>query len=377
MSLRRTWAMLRKELRHILRDPRSLIMTLGLPLFLMLLFGYALNLDLDRISTLIYDADGSPASRDLIGHFQGSRFFEVKGIVGSYQEVENAIDRNQVLLAIAIPRDYGRLVGGNNPVSVQILVDGSDSNTASIAMSYAETVIQHYSFQLRARGQQQHAGFVPRLPVDTRLSIWYNETLESKNFVVPGLIAVILMVIATLPASLSVAREWEMGTMEQLLATPIRPGEMILGKMGAFFLVGVADAVISTAVAIYIFEVPFRGSMALLAATSCVFLCGCTLWGLLLSSIATSQFMAFQMAMVSSFLPAFLLSGFIYLIDNMPLAIQALTWMVPARYFVTLVRAIFQKGVGVEVLWAELLFLTGFTLVVFLLATRSVRRRIG
>ncbi len=377
MRIGRTWAMLLKELRHISRDPRSLGMALVLPLFLMLLFGYALNLDLDRIPTMIYDADRTPESRALIQNFEGSRFFDVRGVTDNYRDIENAIDRNQVLLGIAIPPDYARTLGGAGHAEVQFLADGSDSNTASIALGYAETVVQTYGFQLRTRGQQQLAGFTPQIPVEARIRIWYNETVESKNFVVPGLIAVILMVISSLPTALTIAREWEMGAMEQLMSTPLRPAEMILWKMGAYFVVGAIDTIISVAVAIYVFKVPFRGDMALLAGSAAIFLCGAMCWGLLLSSIAKSQFMAFQMGMVSSFLPAFLLSGFIYLIENMPAAIQVMTRMIPARYFVTLVRSIFQKGVGLEVLWPELAFLSGFSLIVLILSTLAMRKKMG
>jgi ABC-2 type transport system permease protein len=377
MSIRRTGAMLGKELRHILRDPRSLIMALVLPIFLMLLFGYALNLDLDRIPTMIHDADHSQDSRELVQAFQGSRFFEVRGVVDSAEDIERAIDRDQAILGIVIPQDYSRKLAAGSRVDVQILADGSDSNTASIALGYAETVIQTFGFQLRTRNQEQRAGFTPALPVEPRIRVWYNDTLESKNFVVPGLIAVILMVIASLPTALTIAREWEMGTMEQLLSTPLRPAEMILGKMGAYFVVGAIDTAMSVVVSIRVFDVPFRGDMFLLAATSGVFLCGAMGWGLLLSSVAKSQFMAFQMGMVSSFLPAFLLSGFIYLIDNMPVAIQVITRLTPARYFVTLVRAIFQKGVGLEILWPELLFLAAFSLVVFVLSTLAMKRRMS
>ena len=366
-----------KELRHILRDPRSLLMALALPLFQLLLFGYALNLDVDRITTMIYDGDRSPASRDLINTFEGSRFFQVRAVVPNYSQIEQAIDSNQALLGIVIPNDYSKQVAAGNHTEIQVIADGSDSNTASIALAYVETVVQTQSARLRIHIQKQHAGFTPVLPVEGRVRVWYNDTLESKNFVVPGLVAIILMIIASLLTSLTIAREFEIGTMEQLLSTALRPADIILGKMGAFFLVGIIDTVMSVLVAIYVFDVPLRGSVLLLAATSCVFLFGAMSLGLLISSLAESQLVAFQVGMVTSFLPGFLLSGFIYTISNMPAPIQAITRVIPARYFVTIVRAIFQKGVGLEVLLPDVLFLIAFSSITFFLSIAALRKRMG
>ena len=378
MKVQRVAAICRKEFRHILRDPRSLVMALVLPLVLMLLFGFALNLDLDRVPTVVFDADRTADSRDLIQSFRGSRFFDIRQPAASYQALERAIDRNQALIGIVIPVGYSeRVSSAAGPTGVQVIVDGSDANTASIAMSYAESVIQHYAVRLRSASLEQGAGLKLTMPVETRVRIWYNNTLESKNYVVPGLIGVILMIIASLLTSLTVAREWETGTMEQLRATPLRPGELVLGKMLAFFVVGVIDTVVAVMTGIYLFQVPFEGSALLLAVSSGVFLCGTLFWGIYLSSLAQNQMMAFQMGMASSFLPAFLLSGFIYVIDSMPPAIQWITRVVPARYFVTIIRAIFQKGVGLEVLWLEFLLLTLYAILVFLLAARALRRRMA
>jgi ABC-2 type transport system permease protein len=377
MNVRRTRAMFHKEFRHILRDPRSLLMALGLPLLLLLLFGYALNLDVDRIPTLVYDADRSAVSRELIQQFQGSRFFDIRGYVDSYAAIEKSIDRNQILMGLAIPRDYSRRIGAGDRADVQILLDGSDSNTASIALGYTESVMRSYAFALRSEDTNRRAGLRPDVPVDARLRVWYNPTLESKNYIVPGLIAVILMIIAALLTSLTVAREWEMGTMEQLLSTPVRPAEIVLGKMLAFFVVGAADVAISVLVGIGIFHVPFRGSLLLLAATACIFLTGAFFWGILLSALTKSQLLAYQLGVLSTFLPSFLLSGFIYAIESMPPVIQAISFALPARYFVGILKGIFLKGVGLEVLMGETAFLTVFSVLVFLLATRKLRQKLA
>ena len=377
MSIRRTRAMAIKEFKHIVRDPRSLIMALALPLLYLMLFGYALSLDVDRIQTYIYDADQSAFSQELIRRFTGSRFFGIAGHVGDYRTIERGIDTGKILMGVVIPRDYGKQVGRAQTAEVQILVDGSDSNTASIALGYAESLVRAYSFELRSQGQNRRGGQRVDPPIDLRLRVWYNSSLESRNYVVPGLIAVILQIIAALLTSLTIAREWEMGTMEQLLSTPLRPAEMVTGKMLAFFAVGIVDMIVAITVGVFIFRVPMRGSVLLLIATSCVFLFGALFWGIFISAVAKSQLMAYQMGILSSFLPAFLLSGFVYSVENMPVVIQIISHVVPARYFVTILKGIFLKGVGLEVLWLDVLFLIAYATIVFLLATRKITGKLA
>lgn len=377
MSYRRLRAVLVKELHHITRDSRSLGMALAVPVMMLLLYGYALSLDVDQVPTLIYDQDGTAASRDLIKQFQGSRFFDVRGIVSGYGPIEWGIDSNQILMGVVIPRDYSQNVGSSREAPVQILLDGSDSNTASIVLGYAETVVRTYSLQLRTDMQNRRGGEHGSPPVDARLRVWYNSSLESKNYVVPGLIAVILQIIAALLTSLTIAREWEMGTMEQLLSTPLRPAEMVLGKMLAYFVVGVADSLMAVLVGIFVFGVPLRGSIPLMAASLCVFLVGVLFWGVFVSATAKTQLQAYQMGILSSFLPAFLLSGFVYEIQTMPPVIQVVTYIIPARYVVTLMKGIFLKGVGLGILWEELGFLTLYATILFLLATRKVNQKLA
>jgi ABC-2 type transport system permease protein len=377
MNARRTRAMFLKECRHIARDSRSLIMALILPMFQMLLFGYALNLDVDRIPTLIYDADHSADSRALIERFRGSRFFEIEGFVDNYAAIEKAVDKSKVLIGLAIPRDYSQRIGAGDQANVQVLLDGSDSNTASIALSYVESLVQNYALQVRSAGQERRAGLPLTPPVEARLRVWYNSTLESSNYIVPGLIAAMMMVIAALLTSLTIAREWEMGTMEQLLSTPVRASEIVVGKMLAFFVVGLVDTLIAVLVGIFVYGVPFRGSAWMLALSTMIFLAGAFFWGILVSAVARSQLFAFQMGLVTTFLPAFLLSGFLYAIENMPVPIQIITHVVPARYFVTIVRGIFLKGIGMRLLWGQLLFLAVFAGLVFWMAERKMRQKLA
>jgi ABC-2 type transport system permease protein len=376
MSWQRIGAIFKKELRHIVRDPRSLGLALVQPLVMLLLFGSALSLDVDRIPTLVYDADQTSASRELVRQFQGSKYFEVEGFVGSNRAVERGIDKNRILVGLIVPRDYAKHVAAGQVADFQILLDGSDSNTASIALSYVNALVQDYGNKLRATALSRHAGRSLPLPVDFQVRIWYNSSLESKNFVVPGLVAVILVVIAGMLASLTIAREWEMGTMEQLLSTPVRPAELVLAKMLAFFTVGAVDTTIAVLVGVFVFDVPFRGSVWMLALTSCLFLSGVFFWGILISALAKTQLVAYQVGVATTFLPSFLLSGFIYSIDNMPKVVQGITHIVPARYFVTILRGIFLKGVGPAVLWGNMLLLVCFMVGVFFLATWRLSQKL-
>ena len=377
MSYRRLRAVWIKELHHIVRDARSLTMALAVPVMMLVLFGFALSLDVDRIPTLVCDQDGTQASHDLIRQFRGSRYFTITGFVADTDAIDRAIDRNQVLMGVVIPRNYSRDAGLGRQAPVQILLDGSDSNTASIALGYAETLVRNYSLALRSDMQNRRGGGAAVPPVDARLRVWYNSSLESKNYVVPGLIAVILMIIAALLTSLTIAREWEMGTMEQILSTPLRPVEMVLGKMLAYFVVGLADAAIAVVVGLAVFQVPLRGSVLLLAVSTCVFLFGALFWGIFVSAAARTQLQAYQIGILTSFLPAFLLSGFVYSIDDMPPVIQAISRIVPARYFVTILKGIFLKGSGLRILWGELGFLALYAAIVFLLATRKLSRKLA
>jgi len=373
VNLRRTRAMAGKELRHIWRDSRSLIIALALPVIMLLLFGYALSLDVDQIPTLIFDSDGSPESRALIARFEGSRYFEILGSVDDYRTIESSIDREECLIAVVIPKEFSRNLLTGKEVQVQLIIDGSDSNTASIALGYAEALVASHASALQSA---QEGGKQAPLPVEARLRVWYNSDLKSQNYIVPGLLAVILMIISALLTSLTIAREWEMGTMEQLLSTPLRPAELVLGKMSAYFAVGAIDTVIVIVVGVIIFEVPLRGNLFFLAVSCFIFLFGALCWGILISAIAGSQLLAYQLGMMTSFLPAFLLSGFIYSIENMPTPIQMFTFLVPARYFITLLKGIFLKGIGFELLALEVAFLTAFATLVFLTATRMVKRTV-
>jgi ABC-2 type transport system permease protein len=377
MNLRRTRAVARKEFLHILRDPRSLILALALPSLMLLLFGYALTLDVDRIPTLVYDYDHTAESRELISRFQGSRYSEILGSIGNYQEIEQRVNRDECMLGVVIPQDYARNLLTGRVAPVQLLIDGSDSNTASIALGYANSVIQTYALELLSRGQNRRGGGYIAAPLEGRLRVWFNSELKSKNYIVPGLIGLIMMIIGALLTSLTLAREWEMGTMEQLLSTPLRAPEVALGKMIAYFSLGITDMLITIVAGVMVFQVPMRGSYLFLLATGCIFLVGALFWGIMLSAAARTQLVAYQLAMLTSFLPAFLLSGFIFAIENMPLPIRIVTYLFPTRYFVTILKGIFLRGVGLEVLYMEVILLAIYAGVVFLIATKKLKQKVA
>ncbi|MBT8212311.1 MAG: ABC transporter permease, partial [Acidimicrobiia bacterium] len=358
MNLRRLWAVARKETIHIIRDPRSLGMGIAIPMLLLVLFGYALTLDVDDVPLVVWDQSETPASRDLISGFEGSRYFSLRGFVESYAEVEDTIDRGLALVAVVVPVEFGRGLGDGRAPTVQILVDGSDANTAGLAIGYAESVVKRWGQHAAVEKLQRLGSRSPVLPLDVRHRVWFNADMESKNYIIPGLIAVIMMVIASLLTSLTVAREWETGTMEQVISTPLKGPELILGKFLPYFAIGMVDVLIAVLMGQFLFQVPLRGNVVLLFGMAAVFLTGALSLGLVISIVTKSQLLASQLAMVLTFLPAFLLSGFMYDIGNMPRAIQVLTHVVPARYFVALLKGIYLKGVGLEILAPHALLLT-------------------
>jgi len=376
-ALVRTAAMARKEGLHILRDPRSLLMALAVPVLMLLLFGYALTLDVDRIPTLVWDQDRTPQSRELLERFAGSRYFQLIGEADNYLAIDRCIDSGRCLLALIIAPGYGRDLLANRKAEVQAVLDGSDSNTASIAQGYIEALARAYAFELRVQALDRKGGGKLEPPVDPQLRVWYNTELRSRNYIVPGLIAIILIIIAALLTSLTIAREWENGSMEQLLSTPVRAHEIVLGKMSAYFVLGLFNTLVTMSVGVFLFDVPLRGNPLLVLLTSSVFLIGGLFWGVFLSAVSRSQLMAYQLAMLTSFLPAFLLSGFIFALENMPLVIQIISYFFPSRYFIAILRGLFLKGVGLQVFWLEALLLALYALGIFAAASRKLRQKIG
>ena len=376
LSLRRTLAMARKETLHIIRDGRSLGMAIAMPMLLLLLFGYALTLDVDRVPMIVWDQDQTQLSRDFISRFTGSRYFALHSGASNYSQIERAIDSREALVALVIPTDFAARIATHREVPVQMIFDGSDSTTATIAIGYAEAVTQTFSQEVVLNRLKRAGGPSISPPLEVRPRVWFNEDMSSRNYIVPGLIAVIMMVIAALLTSLTVAREWERGTMEQLISTPVKGWELIVGKLLPYFAIGMLDVSLAMVMGELLFQVPLRGSAALVFAMAAIFLAGALSMGILISIVTKNQLVANQLAVVTTFVPSFLLSGFMYAIANMPVAIQVITYVIPARYFVALLKGIYLKGVGLEILGLEAGLLTVFGIIMGLVANRKFKKKL-
>jgi ABC-2 type transport system permease protein len=380
MSPRRLFAVARKETLQLRRDPRSLVLAFVLPLLLLVLFGYAITWDVREIATAALDQDRSDRSRELLDAFTASGYFRIERHLTGAAEIAPLLDRGEARLVLVVPPGFARELagagaaggaGGSAPAPLQAILDGSDANTATIALGYARGVVAGFSERLR-----RQAGLSAAPPLEVRSRVWYNEELESRNMIVPGLVAVIMMIIAAMLTSLTIAREWERGTMEQLAATPVTRLEVVLGKLLPYLAIGLLDVVASAVLGVALFGVPFRGNPALLMVLSFFFLLGSLGLGMFISAVTRSQLLATQVAMVATFLPAFLLSGFMFAISVMPAALQAITFVVPARYFLVVTRGIFLKGVGIEVLRVQGLLMVAYAAVGLALAVLSFRKEL-
>ncbi len=378
MNLTRTFAMARKEARQIVRDRRALYLALGIPAMLMILFGYALSLDVDNIPLGVWDQDNSQQSREFLSRLTSSGYFRIVFRTNSYSDIVRAIDKNQINVGLVIPYNFSRNLKYGRSTTIQALVDGSDSTRAGIGMGYLESIIALFEDDFRKSALTRQA-VEDRivLPVDAHIRLMYNPELKSRNNIIPGLIAIIMMVIAALLTSLTIVREKETGTLEQLISTPIKSNELIVGKLIPYFSLAYVDLVMVYLMGEYVFKVPFRGSLFLMFFSSSLFLVGAMSLGFFISVIAQNQFFATQLALLGTFLPAFILSGFVFPIGNMPQLLQAVTYLVPARHLIVILRGIYLKGVGVEILAMPIVILAIFGLFVTLTATRRLSKRIA
>jgi ABC-2 type transport system permease protein len=371
MSLTRLLAIARKEVVQILRDARSLIIVVLMPVVLVLLFGYGVNLDLKGLPIYVLDQDGSKQSQDLLKHFQASEYFYVARVVNGYAELTRAIDDGHAKMGIVVPWDFSQRLRDGRPVEIQALVDGSDDNTANVLIGYSEAVVQGYSAQMQIDWLRERGVSIQPASMNVETRTWYNEDLESSAFIIPGVLALVMSVIGAFLTSLTIAREWERGTMEQLISTPVTAMEIMLGKLAPYF-----DTIISALIAIYWFQVPFRGSWVTLMIASAMFMVVVLSMGFFISVLAKTQFAASQIALLITFLPAFLLSGFLFSIEQMPIVLQWITRILPARYYVSVLKNIFLKGAPMAMLYADLIPLVVFTLVLATVATRSFHKRL-
>lgn len=369
MNANRVRAIARKETIQIRRDPLSLALAFFMPVMLLFIFGYAITMDVDRLTTVVCDRDGSSLSREIVRGIEASGYFTVVAHVKDPALIDRALDEGSARVALSIPEDFSRYARTGGDPQFQVIVDGSDSNTATIALGYLNGALE-----LAAR----RAGLASLEPViDVRPRVWYNPELKSRNFIVPGLIAVIMAIIVSLLTSLTIAREWERGTMEQLVSTPVKPAELVVGKLAPYFAIGIIDTILSIVIVVALFGVPLKGSVLLLLFISSLFLFGGLSLGILLSIVTRSQLAASQISVITSYLPALLLSGFMFSIVNMPVPLQAITYLVPARYFVSAIKGIFLKANTAGMLLAEMGLLALFAVIVFTLAVKRFKKRVA
>jgi ABC-2 type transport system permease protein len=376
MSLKRILAMTRKEVIQIWRDPLSLMIIILMPLIQLLIFGYAVNLDIKHIPLCVYDRDGTQTSQDLLKHFQATDYFDIVHVSDSYRDIVQHIDYGVCTVAVVVPPRFAETLRSSSQARVQELLDASDANTANIAMSYALSIVQDYSSQVQIDWRERHGLAAVALGVTFQPRTWFNENLESMSNIVPGVVAMVMAVVGAFLTSLTIAREWERGTMEQLISTPIAKLEIQIGKLAPYFAIGITDTAVCASVAVWWFGVPFRGSWTVLFACSMLFLVVVLSLGYLISVTAKSQLGASQLAMLATFLPTFLLSGFLFPIDQMPVVVQWITIVLPARYYVFILRNVFLKGTAVRLMAGQLVALAIIAVVLITLATRAFHKRL-
>lgn len=353
MSFIRIYTIALKEFYHLLRDFRSLYLAFAIPLLLILLFGYALSLDVDNVKIMVLDHDRTHLSRNFVGQLDASTYFKVHGYLQHEREATNFLDHGSATMIIIIPRNWTRNIMENRDAPMQILIDGSDPNYASISAGYINAFVSRYNTRLLF-DFLNHKG-MKRInpPVEGKIRIWFNEDLESRNFIVPGIIAIIIMIVGAMLTSLVIAREYENGTMETIFSLPIRAGEFLVGKSIPYFFIGMTDVFMAVLMGQLLFGVVIKSSFWLLIVASSLYLSVALSLGLLISILTKSQLVANQMAILITYLPSLMLSDFVFPIVNMPKALQAVTIVVPARYFIDILNGLYLRNIGWSILWPD------------------------
>jgi ABC-2 type transport system permease protein len=362
-----------KELIELRADPRLFGIVIIAPILQLTILGYAATTDVKNVPIVFVDPDRSVESRELITRFEASDNFTVVDVLDSTDQIDDWLDGGRAWMALSIQPDYGRRIAGGNTAAIQVIADGTDSNSTTVALSYARTLVAGYAQELRT----ERTGVPPLAPITVSVRVWFNPDLESRVFMIPGIVAMLLLVITTNLSAMAIVREKELGTLEQLNVTPIARWELILGKLLPYALVGMLDVVLVLIVAIVWFEVPMRGSLLLLFAMSSVYLLTTLGLGLFVSTISATQQQASMTTVFFFLTPMMYLSGFIFPIENMPDWIQPLTFLIPLRYFLVILRGIFLKGVGLEVLWPQALALLVWGVAIVTLATLRSSKRLA
>lgn len=363
--------LIRKEFLELRQDPRLFGIVIMAPLIQLTMLGYAATTDVRDVPVVVVDQDRSAPSRELVARFEASENFVIVDTVSAVDELDAYLDSGRAWMALAIPARYGERVRTGRPVTVQVLADGTDANSTNVALGYAGALVVSYARELTAAG-----GLAPGRPlVGADIRVWFNPTLESRHFMIPGILALLLLVVCATLSSMAIVREKELGTLEQLNVTPLARWELIVGKLVPYAIIGMLDVFLVVAVAVGWFEVPLRGSFALLLLMCGVYLLSALGLGLFVSTISHTQQQAMMTTSFFFLLPMVFLSGFIFPIENMPEVIQQVTYLIPLRYFLVILRGIFLKGIGLEVFWPDALALLGWGLAILTLATlRSTKR---
>ena len=365
-------AVMRKEAREILRDPVTLGVALALPVIMLFLFAYGLNLDVTHISTAVLDRDRSPESAAFVDRFTNSGYFDVTAVVTRYDDVRRLMDAGRISAAIVIPPDFSRHLAGAQPAPVQLIVDGSYPPAARVALAYADAIGRVATGEVLTTTAAR-MGMAPVLAVDVEPRVWYNPELASKNFLVPGLIAVLLLAFPPMLSTLAIVRERETGSIQQVLVSPLRPWEFVIGKLVPYAAIAFIELLLVLLAGLVWFRVPLRGDLALLLGISLIYVLAAVGIGLLVSTVTRSQVVAMLLTLVLTFMPSFLFSGFIFPLFTMPKAMQLYTYLFPARFYMEIDRGILLKGVGLGALWPSAAMLLAYTAAV--LAVASARAR--
>ena len=367
-------AIARKEFTHLIRDPRSLAISILLPIILLFIYGYAASFDVKNIHMAVLDRSKTVQSRQMIEKLVNSGYFTKVADLRGEKQFREMLDSGRATVVISIPTDFAKLLLSRKRTDIQVLLDGSDPTSTAAALSYVSVITQQY-FSGIAINSATTGSAGRSMPVNLVMRVWYNENLRSLNFYIPGLISSILMMLSAALTSLTIISEKEQGTMEALIASPVRKNELMIGKILPYIIIAFWDVILVTAVGKYWFNVPIKGSYVLMLFCSCIFLTGALSIGLLFSTIARSSQEAMQLALLTTMLPSMLLSGMIFPIENMPKVVQVITYLVPARYFLRIMRSIFLKGVDINYLLGDLIPLTIFTLFMMWLTINSFKKR--
>jgi ABC-2 type transport system permease protein len=357
LNLKNITAIARKEFYHLLRDFRSLYLAFAIPLILILLFGYALSLDVNNIETIVVDREKTDLSRDFIRHLDASPYFQIIERPDSTQAVIDALDRGRARLAVIIPVGWTADIRADRETTIQVILDGSDPNFAGISNSYISGFIARYNNNLLADFLNRHGMQKINPPVDPQIRVWFNEEMESRNFIIPGIIAIIIIIVGALLTSLVIAREYENGTMETIRSLPIGAGEFLIGKAAPYFLIALTDVLVSVLMGQILFGIVMKASFWLMILSSSLYIIVALTLGLLISSVTKSQMTANQTAILITYLPSILLSNFVFPVTNMPVILQAITKIVPATYYIDILSGIYLKDLGFSHLWPDLLVL--------------------